>query len=111
MGKPTTISHLGGLGVTLLALLVTGAGCTRQFYRHRVDDEVASLLSEKDRIPLWKLQNMWVYPHPSARFADPSRPDRPPMPPDDPGADLLAPRPQRPGKQGIKWQEGKGYLD
>jgi outer membrane protein TolC len=111
MGKPITSCRVGGLSMVLLALLGTGAGCTRQFFRTRVDDEVSSLLCEKDRIPLWKVQNMYVYPDSRARFADPNRPDRPPMPPDDPGADLLAPRPQRPPHAGIKWQEGTAYLD
>jgi hypothetical protein len=111
MRRTCILYRVGSLGMMLLPILGGGAGCTRQFFRHRADQEVASLLAEKDRIPLWKIQNMYVYPDPRARFADPSRPDRPPMPPDDPGADLLAPRPQRPGHEGVKWQEGKAYLE
>ncbi len=109
MGNLQASCRIVGLGLALLPLLAT-AGCTRLFYRNRTDQEVASLLAEKDRFPQWKIRNMYVYPHQGARFADPSPPDRPPMPPDDPGADLLAPRPQRPGKTGIRWQEGQGYL-
>src|SRR5688572_12579713 len=93
-------------------VLVSLAGCTRQFYRNRADREVAETLHERDVFPAWKIQNMHVYPHPDARFADHTKPDRPPMPPDDPAAHLLAPGPQRPPrKAGIARIEGKGYLD
>src|SRR5581483_5687182 len=52
-----------------------------------------------------------VYPDPRARFADDTNPDRPPMPPDDPGSRWLSPNPQTPGKAGVAWVEGTGYLN
>jgi outer membrane protein TolC len=94
-----------------LMLLASGTGCTRHFYRNRADQEVADILHEKDRFPQWQILNMHVYPDARARFGDPTKPDRPPMPPDDPGAHLLAPNPQKPGHPGIKWIEGTAYLD
>ncbi len=95
----------------LLALIFTGSGCTRQFYRNNVDREVDGLLRQKDVFPFWKIENYHVYPDPNARFADPAKPDRPPMPPDDPAAKLLAPNPQKPGHAGEGSWEGTGYLD
>lgn len=102
-----------GILVALLVagLLWTAAGCTRRFYRERADREVHSVLRQKDRFPAWKIEQYHVYPDPRARFADPTNPDRPPMPPDDPAAKLLGPNPQKPGKAGIAWIEGTGYLE
>ncbi|MCI0460760.1 MAG: TolC family protein [Gemmataceae bacterium] len=95
-----------------LALVLAGfGGCTRRFYRERADKEVAVILADKDKYPQWKIENFHVYPHPRARFGDPSDPDHPPMPPDDPAAADLAPQPQRPGKAGVVRIEGTGYLD
>ena len=85
------------------------AGCTRNFFRNDADQEVSAILREKNEHLTWPLENHYIYPHPAARFADPTNPDRPPMPPDDPDAWRLAPRPQRPKK--IAYVEGTGYLD
>jgi outer membrane protein TolC len=98
------------LTLTILSLLGT-SGCTRNFYRKQADKEVEAVLHEKDVDQAWKIEQFHVYPDPRARFADPSNPDRPPMPPDDPGAYDLSPRPQKPGKQGVAYVEGTGYLD
>jgi hypothetical protein len=95
--------------MVLLALVVVLPGCTRPFFRQRADHEVAEVLQEKDVEPAWALNNYYVYPHPLARFADPSNPDRPPMPPDDPAAWYLAPQPQKP--KHVAYFEGTGYLD
>src|SRR5262245_10993891 len=100
-----------GLCLTLAVLLAALGGCTRRFFRLRADQEVAAILHEKDQYPQWKLENYHAYPHPRARFADTTDPDRPPMPPDDPAAADLAPRPQKPGHAGVGWVEGTGYLD
>ena len=91
------------------ALLFTG--CTRRFYRQQADQEVNQVLAEKDQYPAWKIESYHVYPDPRARFADPTNPDRPPMPPDDPAAWDLSPKPQKPGKPGVAYIEGTGYLD
>src|SRR5439155_8201509 len=61
--------------------------------------------------PRWKLDQFYVYPDPRARFADWTNPDRPPMPPDDPAAQKLAPLPQKPGKAGVEYIAGHGYID
>jgi hypothetical protein len=100
------------LGCAALALsVVTGASCTRTFFRKAADREVEGILTEKDKYPAWHLEQYHVYPDPRARFADPTNPDRPPMPPDDPAAHKLSPNPQRPGKAGTGWVEGDGYLE
>lgn len=109
-GKP---GAAGRLGVCLLMALslAPATGCTRQFFRHRADEDVADVLTEKNRCPAWAIQDYHVYPDPRARFGDPTDPDRPPMPPDDPAAHCLSPNPQRPGKQGVELIEGTGYLE
>jgi hypothetical protein len=92
-------------------MLLTLAGCTRNFFRQRADCEVGDILADKDVYPQWKIEESHVYPDPRARFADPTNPDRPPMPPDDPAAFDLSPNPQNPGKSGVGRVEGGGYLD
>src|SRR5437764_14061513 len=82
------------LALTAGALVQLG-GCTRPFYRKRVDQEVEEVLAQKNKYPAWKIENWHVYPDPQARFADPSNPDCPPKPPDDPGAYDLSPNPQK----------------
>lgn len=95
-----------------LCLLCASMGCTRRFFRDRADREVVEVLSQKDVVPDWKIENFHVYPDPRARFADPTNPDRPPMPPDDPAAKLLSPNPQKPPhRAGIAQVEGAGYLE
>jgi outer membrane protein TolC len=94
-----------------LALTLLPLGCTRHFFRQRADKQVDAVLAEKDRYPRWRIEAYHVYPDPQARFADPTNPDRPPMPPDDPAAFELGPNPQKPGKAGIDFHEGQGYLD
>lgn len=84
------------------------SGCTREFFRRRADHDVAEILQEKEAVSEGRLRTFFVYPHPLARFADPTDPDHPPMPPDDPAAWTLAPRPQRP--KSIVYIEGDGYL-
>jgi hypothetical protein len=110
--KPDGLS--GGVFATLFLFtfsLCLCCGCTRQFFRKRVDEEVGEVLAEKDRNVPWKIEQWHVYPDPRARFADPTDPDRPPKPPDDPAAYDLSPNPQRPGKAGVARVEGSGYLD
>jgi outer membrane protein TolC len=109
-GRMVLLSTSCLLALTFLSLLGT-SGCTRNFYRKQADKEVEAVLHEKDVDQAWKIEQFHVYPDPRARFADPSNPDRPPMPPDDPGAYDLAPQPQKPGKQGVAYVEGTGYLE
>jgi hypothetical protein len=96
--------------VIVLAAAAGQAGCTRVFYRKAADENVEEVLTEKDQYPDWAIKHWYVYPHPLARFADPTNPDRPPMPPDDPAAHDLSPNPQKPGHAGIGRVEGTGYL-
>jgi len=98
---------LGLLSLVAVACFVLG-GCTRQWFRNRADEEVAGVLGEKAVDPAWELRGYYVYPHPLARFADPTDPDYPPMPPDDPAAWFLNPKPQWPKE--VAHVEGDGYL-
>lgn len=95
------------IAMLFLSILLP-AGCTRRFFRHWADREVLQVLESKDEYPEWELRDYYVYPHPLARFADPSDPDFPPMPPDDIPTWMLATRPQKP-KQ-VAYIEGTGYL-
>src|SRR5262249_34293987 len=100
------------LGLLLtLAGVASLAGCTRAFFRHQADKDVQQILTEKNTNPDWAIKAFHVYPDPRARFADPTNPDRPPMPPDDPAAWNTAPHPQKPGKAGVAYFGGMGYLD
>ena len=94
--------------ILLAGLCAATGGCTRPFYRKQADKEVNEVLAEKDRYPLWKIEQFHVYPDPRARFADPTDPDHPPMPPDDPAAWALSPHPQKPGKCGVATVGGTG---
>ncbi len=96
--------------VVALAVALLPAGCTRRYYRHSADDQVASVLTEKNVYPAWGIEQWQVYPDGRARFADPSDPDHPPKPCDDPAAAYLSPNPQRAGKAGTGGWEGTGYL-
>ncbi len=93
-------------------VLAVAVGCNRQHYRQRADKDVEGIISQKNVFPDWQVKNFYAYPHPDARFADPSDPDHPPYPPDDYAARVLSPNPQHPTKRsGTGRHEGKGYLD
>src|SRR5262249_10243230 len=96
--------------VATVGAAVLLSGCTRNFFRKRADEEVDSVLVEKDKYPNWRIDQFHIYPDPRARFADLTNPDRPPMPPDDPASYDLSPNPQRPGKAGVAAVKGDGYL-
>ncbi|MFM7540197.1 MAG: hypothetical protein ACKO9Z_11115, partial [Planctomycetota bacterium] len=87
------------------------AGCSRKFYRQRADVEVDGLLAAKDHYESWRLAGMNYYPDPRSRFASPGSQDKPPMPPDDPASMVEAPQPQKPGKSGLAYLEGGGYIE
>ncbi len=96
----------------LLLLTAVGAGCNRHHYRERTDKDVAGIITQKNVFPDWAVKNWYAYPHPDARYSDPSNPDRPPYPPDDYAARLLSPNPQHPTKHsGTGRHEGRGYLE
>ena len=109
MIRPTPRTpHLGLVAVAATLLL---GGCTRHGFRERADKDVAGVLTQKNVFPDWKIGNWHVYPHPDARYADPSNPDRPPYPPDDYAARVLSPNPQHPRKKfGTGRYEGDGYM-
>jgi hypothetical protein len=92
----------------LLVVLILPAGCSRRWFRDQCDQEVKSVLGEKND-PAWDLADHGVYPDARARFSDDSDPDHPPMPPDDPAAKDLSPNPQKP-KNGIARVGGDGWL-
>jgi len=93
-------------------VIAVAVGCNRQHYRQRADTDVEGIITQKNVFPDWQVKNFHAYPHPDARFADPSDPDHPPYPPDDYAARVLSPNPQHPTKRnGTGRYEGKGYLD
>src|SRR5262245_23426328 len=94
----------------LVASLLLLAGCSRQAFRERADREVEAVISQKNVVPQWQVQNWHVYPDPRARFFDGASADHPPYPPDDYAAKLLSPNPQRPGKGGSGRRDGDGWL-
>lgn len=95
--------------VAIVAIVATG-GCSRQSFRERTDKDVEAIISQKNVVPKWQVQNWHVYPDPRARYADPSNPDFPPYPPDDYATKVLSPNPQRPGQGGVGRNEGDGYI-
>ena len=97
--------------VFLVALLATGNGCTRTFYRKSIDNEVNDILAEKDKYDEWRIEQFHVYPDPRARFADDCNPDRPPMPPDDEATWKLTPHPQQPGRSGVAQIQNTAFLE
>ncbi|MER3417291.1 MAG: hypothetical protein C4297_13940 [Gemmataceae bacterium] len=109
-GRAIFLAQVGSLAISILFCLViwSSGGCTRPFFRRLADREVVEVIQEKNVDPAWELTDYYVYPHPLARFADPSDPDHPPMPPDDPAAWFTAPRPQRP--KSVAYLEQDSYL-
>lgn len=96
--------------LVVAAVATVFVGCSRQAYRDRADRDVEAVISQKNVVPQWQVQNWHVYPDSRARFADPGNPDFPAHPPDDYAAKVLSPNPQRPGKGGSGRHEGDGWL-
>jgi hypothetical protein len=93
-------------------LLFGGPGCTRRFFRTTADKEVNDILTEKTvGHPIWDIDQYHVYPDLRSRFGDPTNPDHPPMPPDDSATWAFSPHPQQPGKPGVAYYQGLGYLN
>lgn len=97
-------------GTVAVAVLVAFVGCSRQAFRERADRDVEAVISQKNVVPQWQVQNWHAYPDPRARFSDTGSPDFPAYPPDDYAAKLLSPNPQRPGHGGSGRHEGDGWL-
>ena len=55
--------------------LVAGPGCSRKFFRERADEDVAGVITQKNRFPAWAVKNWHVYPDPH-RTASPTRSTR-----------------------------------
>lgn len=104
------LAHVRGPLALLVGLLALLVGCSRQAFRERADRDVEAVISQKNVVPQWQVQNWHVYPDSRARFADPQCPDYPAYPPDDYAAKVLSPNPQRPGKGGSGRHEGDGWL-
>ncbi len=104
------LTHFQRFGLLFAGGALALAGCSRQAFRERADKDVEAVISQKNVVPQWQVQNWHVYPDARARFADPSCPDFPAYPPDDYAAKLLSPNPQKPGKGGVGRHEGDGWL-
>ena len=77
------LTHLRRPLVVAAGVLAAVAGCSRQAFRERADRDVEAVISQKNVVPQWQVQNWHVYPDPRSRFADVSNPDFPPYPPDE----------------------------
>jgi hypothetical protein len=91
--------------------MTLAGGCTRAFYLKQADKEVNDILAEKDKNPLWKIEQWHIFPDPRARFANPANPNRQPMPPDDEAVWKATPHPQGPGHAGIGRIENNTYIE
>ncbi|NQV28828.1 MAG: TolC family protein [Rhodopirellula sp.] len=69
-------------------LATLAAGCSREWYRDRADEEVACLIDEK-ATPEWVVPFQSVEMDPRSRFHDRYDKVYPPMPPDDPASHEL----------------------
>ena len=107
--KIITGKRWASLAIAVAVLLEPG--CSRKFYRQKADQEVDGLLASKDHYKGWQIEGMNYYPDPRSRFASPGVQDKPAMPPDDPASMVEAPQPQKPGKAGVNYLEGAGYLE
>lgn len=96
--------------VVVAAVASVFVGCSRQAFRERADRDVEAVISQKNVVPQWQVQNWHVYPDARARYALPGNQDFPAYPPDDYAAKVLSPNPQRPGKGGSGRYEGDGWL-
>jgi hypothetical protein len=68
----------------LISMLVTGAGCTRPYYRRQADKEVNCIIDHKSMALGQAPGEFRIDVDPKSRMFDPNSPDCPPMPPDDP---------------------------
>ncbi|MCA9058350.1 MAG: TolC family protein, partial [Planctomycetaceae bacterium] len=72
--------------LVVMSMLLSGTGCSRQFWRRQADRDSYKVITEKLNDPHWQLPRIDVTPDPRSRFYDPFDPDCEPMPPDDPAA-------------------------
>ena len=59
------------------------AGCSRQHYRMKADQEVYSVLKQGNNDPRWKIDDYRITPNVASRMYSSFNPDCEPMPPDD----------------------------
>ena len=69
-----------------VATLGVTAGCSRQHYRKKADQEVYSVLRQGNTDPRWQIDDPRITPDSTSRMFMPFSPDREPMPHDDPTA-------------------------
>lgn len=73
------------LGLGMLSLTTSNAGCTRQAYRSKTNNEVYYLIDQKIAESCEPIALPYrIEVDARSRFFDPFNPDRPPMPEDDP---------------------------
>ncbi len=77
----------------LITVCLYCAGCSRAFYRHQSDAQVAEILDEKIQDPRWWLPRTSIKPDYRSRFYNSEDPDCPPLTPDDPAADFILQHP------------------
>ena len=106
---PTLTPSRLGL-VALTAGLAVSAGCSREAFRSRADNDVVGVITQKNVYPAWEPKNWHVYADPRSRFAQSPFPDYPPFPGDDDAAYELSPNPQRPGRGGAGRIENDEYV-
>ena len=70
----------------LAVMLLAVGGCSRVYYRQQADEQVYSLVAEKNNDPRWMTPNFSITPDYRSRHFDVTDPDCPPMTPDDPAA-------------------------
>lgn len=99
------------LWVICVLVVAVGGGCSRRFYRERADREADQVIAEKAGDPRWAIGDFELAPDPRSRFYDPYCADEPPQPPDDPAAEMLAPRPQWASTELPVPHESDAYLE
>ena len=62
------------------------AGCSRQHYRHKADQEIYSVLRQGNNDPRWRVDDYRITPDATSRMYNPFNPDGEPMPTDDPAS-------------------------
>lgn len=90
-----SLCRITAIVFVLLAQLLA-PGCSREAFRRRADFDAYHLIDEKGVDTRWQSSDFSIDADPLSRFYDPFCPNHPPMPADDPGAEYVAPTPQRP---------------
>ena len=95
--------------MTLAAgLFVQASGCTRNFYR-KGGRRSFEVLAQKDKFPVWQIENWHIYPDPRALPMTPIRTIRPNR--RRPRFPMTLAQPQKVPKSGVARIEGSGYIE